>query len=232
MPEKMEVVSQAEFARRMNVSRAAVSHWKRDDILSERAFTKPDKTGKLYFEIASEDVRTRRDIGQALGNGIDTGSTGEQAEPVNPDPEPPAKPEIPKAETKVSNNQASDVEPERESQPRVVTVEDRIKAERLEGLARQNRMEAAKEAEMQGQLMATSQARAQMAQIAGLMMTVFEGSLVDLAGGIASEFKLESRDVLHVLKVEFRKVRELAAKKSRKQLKEVSASTEVEIGEG
>lgn len=59
-------LSQAEFAREMGVSRAAVSQWKTKDILRDDAFTKPGKKGKVIFHIAVEQVRVNRDLADSV----------------------------------------------------------------------------------------------------------------------------------------------------------------------
>jgi hypothetical protein len=91
-------LSQAEFAREMGVSRAAVSQWKTKDILRDDAFTKPGKKGKVIFHIAVEQVRVNRDLGQSLGNGIGTRTAApDGAAPASPPvaEDPPAQLERP-----------------------------------------------------------------------------------------------------------------------------------------
>lgn len=225
MNEQRELISQADFAKRMGVSRAAVSQWKRNDILTDAAFSQPGKKGKLYYDQACEDVRRNRDIGQSLGNGIKTG-TDAPPQPAAKEvpPDPPAVP----APSPPTPAPTPAPEP---TFPKEPTVEDLLKDARLEALQRTNRMEAAKEAELSGSLMDAIEARSQMTQIAGLMMQVFEGSLVDIAGVIAAKFKLQKRDVLHELKTAFRDVRQTAAAKNRKQLKDIDAVSEVHLGD-
>jgi hypothetical protein len=59
-------------------------------------------------------------------------------------------------------------------------------------------------------LMASGDAREQVARVASMMMQIFEGSLIDFASKIASQFDVPQRDVLHLLKGEFRNVRATA----------------------
>ena len=231
--ERVEL-SQAEFARRLNVSRAAVSQWKSNDILKENAFTKPGKKGKLIFDIAVEQVRKNRDIGQSLGNGIGTRTSGgEEAAPVAETP-PVSEPALPiESIPAPAVGQPSQPEPTASAvdapvPPQRETVEDQIKKARLEAQLRTNRMQAAEEALQQGRLIATDDARQQMTRLAGLMLQIFEGSLTDIAAAMASKFDLPQRDVLHLLRAEFRKVRETATKKEKATAqgieKEVEAS--------
>lgn len=51
-----------------------------------------------------------------------------------------------------------------------------------------------------------------MVKVASSMLLVFEGGLTDFATAIAEEFKVPHRDVLHLLRREFRKVRANGAK--------------------
>jgi hypothetical protein len=51
-----------------------------------------------------------------------------------------------------------------------------------------------------------------MGVIATRMMAVMEGSLAELATAVSARFEIPQRDVLHLLRSEFRKVRAAAAK--------------------
>ena len=51
-----------------------------------------------------------------------------------------------------------------------------------------------------------------MAKIAGGALRVMEGGLADLATAISAKFEIPQRDVLHLLRQEFRKVRGRAHK--------------------
>ncbi|KIC42229.1 hypothetical protein RA27_02230 [Ruegeria sp. ANG-R] len=225
--QEYRLVSQAEFAREMDVSRAAVSQWKSNDILRDDAFTKPGKKGKLKFEIAVDQVRRNRDLGQSLGNGIATRTTVDQpAQPTPPQPAAPAPPASDQPDL-LSAPQPQTVTPEPQPAPAAEqiskpdTVEDQLKRARLEDQLRKNRISAAEEAERQGLLMGSEDAREQMMRIAGMMMQIFEGALTDFATVVASEFGVPKRDVLHLLKAEFRNVRETAMRKERARQNEV-----------
>ena len=181
--QEYRLVSQAEFAREMDVSRAAVSQWKSNDILRDDAFTKPGKKGKLKFEIAIDQVRRNRDLGQSLGNGIATRTTVDQpAQPTSPRPAAPAPEPAPLAAEQpdlLSAPQPQPVAPEPQPAPaesqisKPDTVEDQLKRARLEAQLRTNRISAAEEAEKQGLLMESEDAREQMMRIAGMMMQIF-----------------------------------------------------------
>ncbi len=228
-------MSQADFARAMGVSRAAVSQWKSKDILRDDAFTKPGKSGKVIYSVAVEQVRRNRDIGQSLGNGIATRTTVDDAAQVQPaaEPAPVQQPGLPMAEAAPVEQTASEA-PAASSTPAAPkpdTVEDQLKRAKLEEQLRRNRIQAADEALRQGMLMSADDAREQMARIAGMMLQIFEGALPDFAAAMAAQFDIPQRDVLHLLRAEFKKVRKTAAMKERARADEVEkdVATSVEL---
>lgn len=229
-------MSQAQFARTCGVSRAAVSQWKSKDILRDDAFTKPGKTGKIIYAVAVEQVRRNRDIGQSLGNGIATRTTTNDAAQVQPAASPPAtghQPSLPMQEAPQAEPVPSEV-PEPASPtaaPKPDTVEDQLKRAKLEEQLRRNRLQASEEALRQGKLMDADDAREQMTRIAGMMLQIFEGALPDLAAAVAAQFDVPQRDVLHLLRAEFKKVRKTAAMKERARANDVEkeATTSVEL---
>ncbi|MCP3477663.1 hypothetical protein NLM33_46800 (plasmid) [Bradyrhizobium sp. CCGUVB1N3] len=79
-------------------------------------------------------------------------------------------------------------------------LEEAFKRGRLEALERENRRRAEEEA-----------ARAELAKIAGRAVSIVDGALPE----IAARFALPQRDILHVLRAEFRGVRSRAARKLR-----------------
>jgi predicted XRE-type DNA-binding protein len=224
-------MSQAEFARAMNVSRAAVSQWKSKDILREDAFTKPGKSGKVIFSVALDQVRRNRDIGQALGNGLATRTSGtahddmraSNGASVGPDQNAsgdPVQPDLPESARQDPVDRTQEGDPPASvnaSIPKPDTIEDQLKRAKLEEQLRRNRMKAAEEALQSGLLMSSDEAREQMARIAGQVLQLFEGALPDFAARIAEKFGVPQRDVLHLLREETRKLRSRAAEKERER---------------
>ena len=225
-PARQEM-SQADFARDRGVSRAAVSQWKKKDILRDDAFTEPGKTGKIIYEVAVEQVRQNRDIGQSLGNGIATRTTAETVPQTQaadaPAPEP-ALVELALQEAAPASTPPPVPEPN--------SVEAQLKRAKLEQQLRMNRLQAADEALRQGMLMSADDAREQMARLSGMMLQIFEGALPDFAAAMAAQFDAPQRDVLHLLRAEFKKVRKTAAMKERARAddakKDVTTSVELE----
>lgn len=225
MQSDQQHLSQAKFADHMGVTRAAVSQWKAKDILRDDAFTLPGKKGKLIVAVAVDQVRRNRNIGQSLGNGIET-RTSTDAAPQQHDGANEVAPILPVSD-------ASEPPTIAPPEPKRDTVEDQLKRARLEEQHRKNRMGAAEEARQQGKLMSSEDAREQMARVAVMMLQIFEGSLTDFAASIASQFSVPQRDVLHLLKNEFRQVRQSATQKERARLAslERNVTTAVELDE-
>lgn len=90
-------------------------------------------------------------------------------------------------------------------------VEDRIKREKLRQAELTTARLEREDREAHGQYIRASEAREQMARIAGTMMTTFEGALPELAGAVAARFELSGRDVLHLMRQEFRRIRDRAS---------------------
>ena len=236
MPPEVREISQADLARKLGVTRAAVSQWKAKDILRDDAFTKPGKTGKVIYAVAVEQVRRNRDLGQSLGNGISTRTTLDAPQTQNV-PISSEKPALTPPKVQVTHDWIPAERRADESQTSAsglpnqtsVTVEDQLKSARLEEQRRKNRMGAAEEALQQGKLMSAQDARDQMTRVATMMFQIFEGSLTDFAAAIASQFDLPQRDVLHLLKNEFRAVRQTATNKERARLSRLQKNTTVSI---
>lgn len=189
-----QVVSKSEFAKLCNVTPANVTHWIRDGKLSEAALVGDGRSARIRVDVALRQVNLRRDVGQALGNGIGTRL-------ASPRPGP-------------SVAEGGDDEDPLEGWPADGSgdaIDRKLKAAKLEAAERVNRVEAVKEAASQGIYTETGSVRAEMGKIAGQMMRIFEGALPEIATAIAAEFRIEARDVTHALNEQFRKVREQAA---------------------
>jgi DNA-binding XRE family transcriptional regulator len=221
-----ELLTQADFARRVGVSRAAVNQWRSKGILGEEAFSKPDKKGKLIVAIALEHVRQNRNLGQSMGNGLHVQTTQiPNLEMRSEQGDAPAASGADQLSLGCDEDCANASGSDQEKISRddaggmfdgntvALSVEDQIKRARLEEQKRKNRLGAAEEALQQGRLVAADDARAEMMRIASMMMQVFEGALPDLAAQVAGRFDVPQRDVLHSLRAEFKKVRASVAKR-------------------
>ena len=221
-----QLLTKAKFAEHMGVSRFAVSKWLERGTITSAALVGEGRKAKINVTLAVEQVRQNRDIGQSLGNGIETRTSteavaDEKAVPTEVQPDLlPVKPEAVAVEPPAAPTQ---------KQPKIDTVEDQLKRARLEEQHRKNRMGATEEALQQGLLMSSDDAREQMSRVAGMMLQIFEGALTDFAAITASQFNVPQRDVLHTLKNEFRKVRKAATQKEQARITELEKATTTSV---
>lgn len=185
-------MTQAEFARRRNVTRQRVSQWVREGKIFGPAIT----DGLIDEAVACEQLKVRLDISQRLSaNGLATNLEAS----------------VPPASSPTGLAMAAPFG------PRVDTVQELIAQQRLEQLQRQNRAAAVEEAQRAGALVEAAAARRQATKAIGEVMLRIEGSLAELAGKLAAEFKLSTRDVLHFLRNQWREIRAAAAIEARER---------------
>ncbi|APH71438.1 hypothetical protein [Aquibium oceanicum] len=190
-------VSKGAFAALIGVSPGRVSQYLAEGKIAPASLQGSGRSAKIIVERAKADLRLTLDISQRLGNGIETRLDAD-------DPEADAGTAAPQ-----------DAAPAREGRaPQPTGVEYEIKQQKLEQLRRANRNAAIADAEASGTLVETEASRAGMMRVATGMMLVFEGGLTDLANAVAAEFKVPQRDVLHLMRREFRKIRTAAAKQA------------------
>lgn len=187
-------VTKGEFAKLCNVSPGRVTQWIAERKISGKAIVGEGRSARIRVDLAQRQLRLRRDVGQAHGNGAATKL--KQAAPA-PGPSP-----TPDLDSALRYPDPSD------------EVDAAIKRARLEAIERNNRTAAAEEAASQGRYTETAAARAEMGRIAGQVIRTFEGAIPDIATALAASFKLDARDVTHRLQEQFRKVREKAAEKA------------------
>lgn len=190
-----ELLSKGQFATRIGVSPGRISQMIAEGKIGPEAIDGGGLRAKIKVDVALQHLKQRLDPNQRFGlNGITTrlDQPGEPAALLPRQEDPRAAP-------------ISDVPPP------IDPVEDRIKREKL----RQAELVTAKlereDRAAHGAYLRTEVAREEMTRIAGALMTIFEGSLQDMSGALAAQFSISSRDTLHLLRQEFRKVRERAA---------------------
>ena len=204
-------ISKAEFARRRGVSRVRVGQWVGEKKIVPPALVGQGRDQKIIESIACEQLKSRLDINQRFGsNGLSTriDAPARSAEQRPTELPPPA-------------TSAPIAKPD--------AIEDKIKAEKLEQIQRANRREAIEEAAKSGRLTDAAQAAQQMGRIAAQMVTVFEAALGEFAGAISAKHQLPQRDVLHLLRSEFRKVRASVATTMQRQAEEMPGMIAVEM---
>lgn len=188
------VVSKSEFARLIGVSAARVSQYIGEEKISGDALVGEGRNARIRVEMAKAQLRQHLDIGQRLGNGLDTRL--DAALPLAPpatDPAPGAPPAA--------------------SAPAVDPVEDKLKRAKLEAAERANREAAIKEAASAGRYVLADAMRRELGRAQAQTIAWFEGVLTELANAVASKHAIPQRDVLHLLRNEFRAARERGAAK-------------------
>lgn len=197
-----QIVSKGDFAKLCNVSPGRVTQWITEGKISGEAIVGEGRSAKINAALAQKQIGLRRDVGQSLGNGLKTRLSSGSAK-----------------RTEASKPDLSD------------EINEEIKRQRLEGIRRQNRREAEEELARQGRYVEAAGARREMARIAEELVRVFEGALPEFATAIAAEFKIEQRDVLHLLRDQFRKVRTKAAGKAKHAAAEKPALVSDGVGD-
>lgn len=202
------LVSKSEFAALINVSPGRVSQFIASGQISGAAIVGTGQRAKIRVEQAKADLRLTLDVSQRLGNGIDT-QIDAGSQPIV-----------------VDGNAAGAGAPPPLQQS---GIDYEIKQQKLEAARRANRNAAIGEARDRGQLIDTDAARAEMSRVASALMDVFDGGLTDMATAIAAEFQLPQRDVKHIMRREFRKLRETAAKQMKAKAVSLPEYSEVVV---
>jgi hypothetical protein len=205
-----QIVSKTDFARLKNVSPARVSQWISGGKIDGKALVGEGRNARVDVEIASEQLRSRLDLSQSVGNGLGTRLDTAQ---VPPD----------------LLRQGADAAPA--TAPRDSSIEEQFKRERLEGERRKNRREAEEEAARAGRFVDSQAMRVEVAKVAGRVVSVIDGGLPEMASAIAAKFSLPQRDVLHILRTEFRNVRQRAANGLRTSAAAAPALVEAELAD-
>jgi hypothetical protein len=107
-------------------------------------------------------------------------------------------------------------------------VELLIQAERLEGFRRDNRRKAEEEAARSGRYVRAVDSSRWIGKIAAMLINIFEGWLGEVASKLSARFGLNQRDVLHLLRGEFRLFRATASAALRRESEQLPAEVEDE----
>ena len=114
----------------------------------------------------------------------------------------------------------------------VSDIEQQIQAERLEGFRRDNRRKAEEEAARSGRYIRADDSSRAMGRIAAMLIGLFESWLGELASKLAAKFGLAQRDVLHLLRSEFRLFRASAAAGMRREAENLPILVEDDPNDG
>lgn len=190
-------VSKGEFAAICGVSAGRVSQWISEKKITPEALDGEGPRARVKVQIAQAQLRSRLDVGQRFGNGLKTRLRAPLA----------------RAAAEAAPTQAP---PQEVEAPAFDSVDERIKREKLAEIERRNREQARKELAARGEYVRADDVKVGYDQVATGMINVFEGALTNLATAVAARFEVPQRDVLHLLRGEFRKVRVDAAQAARK----------------
>lgn len=196
------VLSKSAFAREIGVSPARVSQYIGEKKLSGEALVGEGRNAQIRVGVAKFQLRQLLDIGQRFGNGLDTRLDG---------PPAAAAPLADKAEVSVGRIDRGAEFALPLPPTAAETVEDKIKAAKLEAQQRANRKAAEDEAARAGRYVMAEDVTRSMGRALARQIAAYEGSLGELATAIAAKFSLSQRDVLHLLRFEFRAWRDRQA---------------------
>ena len=192
----MPLITKADLARIAGVGKSAVSNWIEKGTLHGDALVGSGRNTVIDQDKALAQLRLR-DAGQMGGNGAATRVFQRAPGPASV--------------TLADHGEGEDVAEAADLQGAVSSdTQERIAQERLKEIERRNRQGDEDEAARRGLYTLTTEATRAMTGIAGQMVRAFDGMVPDMATAIASHFKLDQRDVLHVLQVASLAARERA----------------------
>lgn len=203
-----QVLSKSEFAAHIGVSAGRISQMIASGMIGADALEGEGRSARVVVARAVEQIRRKRDIGQALGNGLGT-----------------------RLETPTDASPTDVGTPSLSALDRAPSVDDEIKQERLQAERRRNRVAAAEEALRNGQLVEAAKVRAEMARLAAAVDEENAGMLPDFASAIAAQFQIPQRDVLHLLRRIRTEKKAQAAERARRRLEGMPETAESIIEE-
>ena len=173
------MATQAEFARITNSSRQTVGKWLRRKLISGDAVVGEGRALRIDVDRAKRQLRSRRDVGQAMSNGLKTKLAARHRGDTDDD-------------------EAADVGTD---------IDDAIKREKLIEIQGRNRKTAEDEAARSGRYVLASTARAKACLAAAELLRIFEGALPELAGDVAARHQCEGREELLAMRQVFARYR-------------------------
>lgn len=182
-----QIVRKSEFAALRGVSAGRVSQWIAEGKISGMALVGAGRSAQINVAVATQQLRASLDISQRFGlNGVST-RLGEETPVALPPP------------------------PLGEAPPPVVdSVETRIKAEKLRQTVLATRRLEEQDRASRGVYVKADEARAATVRAISEAVKAFDGALADFASALAAKFQLPERDALHLLRSEFRRIRQRA----------------------
>lgn len=182
-------LSKVDFAAHIGVTKGRVSQMIASGMIGRDAMQGEGRSARIVVEKAVEQIRTRRHVGQALGNGLATRLDDVAAPPAETPAVTEQKPPTLTLLTKPDDTASL------------------IQLERLEQERRKNRQADRDEAIANGKLVAGEELQRQVAKASQTVVNTFSGMAPDIANAIAAKFELPQRDVLHLVRQVMREKR-------------------------
>ncbi len=178
-PAQPDLVTKSAFADLCGVSPGRVSQWIAAGQITGGALVGEGRSARIHVETARAQLRHRLDVGRRLGNGMGTRLASAPAgDPPPPTATPPPGIAVPAAAPVPTLPRSDYLDP----------VEERIKAEKLDEIARRNRIAAQREAADSGRYIEAAAARREMGLIADGILQLVEQSLATFATALAERF--------------------------------------------
>lgn len=216
-----ETLSKGDFAKLINVSAGRVSQYISEGKLTGAALDGEGRRAKIRVPTALAELRMKLDVGQMMGNGLDTHLKTPVAVVQPGDSELPFQSGPPPRTSWQTHEEQGP------------TIEDQLKQEKLLQARITSRKASEDEEKRKGRFTETAAVKAEMVRLATRLLDTFEGALPDFANAIAEKFEVPARDVLHVMRAEFRAVRMKAAANAKDNAQEEpeTVASEIEISE-
>ncbi|SHN86749.1 hypothetical protein [Bradyrhizobium erythrophlei] len=202
-------ISKVAFADAVGVSPGRVSQWIADGKIHGDALVGTGRKARIRGAIAVEQLKMKLDLDHRVRS-----STKAQLEGIS------------------FASPTAVLAPAVAPRPAVSDIEQQIQAERLEGFRRDNRRKAEEEAARSGRYVLAVDASKWFGKIGAMLINLFEGWLGQLASKLSAEFGLPQRDVLHVLRSEFRLFRASAAAGMRREAQQLPILVEDDPNDG
>jgi hypothetical protein len=192
----LSLITQAEFARSIGVSRAAIGNMRVRGQLTAPALV--ERAGRIFVDadVALVQLRERLDVKQRVANGRSR-LDGNAKNKIIPS-------DIVSDATRLSGG-AKISAPDKEPEPDAIF--ESIKAARLRQLDLSNEASALAARLKGGGLVPSDRMRAECGRVAASVVAIFDGLLPGVADEVAAASGMAFREALHLLRAAFRAAR-------------------------
>jgi hypothetical protein len=212
------IVSKSEFARLSNVVPGRVTQWISEKKIYGAAIVGDGRFAQIRVAVARAQLKRHLNIGQRLGNGLSTTLDG-----------PPTAAMQIEAPLDSGAEVLAFQRPPAQPDPPRDPIEEQIKRERLETARRTNRKMAEEEAARSGRYILAENARKEIGKSVAQVLNSTDGWIAELASKLSAKFALPQRDVLHLVRSEFREFRATLAGAMRQQSEAMPEMIEDEL---